>query len=289
MFNLRRRKETQLLRSRSGLWWMLALMLTFQSLLLNLLTQGESEAVNALLVWGGAILAFAEQSPKESAIPGRLQTLTGITIVVAVLWRSQRLVSPDAVASLLPLLAGFGLVLLAAPARCIKDYFRPLVILGLLPITIAASLIPTRELSLITARVTQFLLLLSGLPAQASGNTVQLPGGAVEIAGPCSGTNMLIQLLVVGLIFALLFPMQRRWQGSIMLVVAAMLSILANGGRIALLALITTSRIPSKDWLFDFFHDGSGSLIFSGIAVYAFVWLYGLWMEWQVSQLRNCR
>lgn len=290
MLSLRlEKRNTSLMRlsRRSALWWLLAIMLTLQSLALNLLTQGEIEAVNALLVWGSAILAFADAKPGEPPLPGRLETITGIFIVAFVLWRSQQLVSPDAFAGFLPLLAGLGLICLATPAKGFKHYLKPLIFLGLLPLTIAASLIPTTELSLITARITQLLLLLSGFPAEANGNIVQLPGGSVEIAGPCSGTNMLTQLLVVGLIFALLFPMHRRWQGAIMLVVAPMLAVLANGGRIALLALITTSKIPSKEWWFNFFHDGSGSLVFSGLAVFAFVWLYGLWMEWQVNQLRS--
>ncbi|MFM9072890.1 MAG: archaeosortase/exosortase family protein, partial [Cyanobium sp.] len=150
-----------------------------------------------------------------------------------------------------------------------------------------SSSIPTRELSLFTGRITQALLLLGNLPVEVRGNVVSLPEGAVEISGICSGVDMVVQLIGVGLIFALAFPMRHRWQNAVMVLTAPLLAILANAFRIALLACINASTLPNKTWWFDFFHYLRGSVIFSAIAVLAFIWLYGYWMEWQIARLER--
>jgi hypothetical protein len=43
--------------------------------------------------------------------------------------------------------------------------------------------------------------------------------------------------------------------------------------------------MPSKDWWFEFFHESEGSLVFSGIGMLVFIWLYDLWMGWQITRL----
>jgi exosortase/archaeosortase family protein len=96
-----------------------------------------------------------------------------------------------------------------------------------------------------------------------------------------------MQLIMVGVIFALAFPMRHRWQNGVMLLVAPLLAVIANGFRIALLAGITASAMPNKDWWFEFFHKSDGSLVFSGIGMLVFIWLYDLWMGWQITRLEQ--
>ncbi|MEB3266193.1 MAG: exosortase/archaeosortase family protein [Cyanobacteriota bacterium] len=274
--------------SPRALWLSLAALLAFHSLVVSGLTQGPEDAVNVLLVWGGALVVLGDQGAGWRPRPSRVSLWCGMAVVLLVLWRSQQLVTLDAASSGLPLLAGLGLALLAAPARRLGPLRPALVILALLPLMRALLVvIPTERLSLLTARVTQVLLHLGGLSAQVQGNVVRLPDGAVQIAGPCSGIGMVAQLVGVGLIFGLAFPMRHRWQSAVMVVVAPLLAVLANGLRIGLLAVITASRLPGKRWWFDFFHEHEGSLVFSGIAVLMFAWLYGWWMEWQVQQLEG--
>lgn len=284
------RKLRRQTMSRGGLWLLLAGLLASHHLLLSLVTQGAEEAVNALLVWGGACVVLDERPMGWRPRPGRIGAVAGTVLVLAVLWRSQQITSLDSVSSLLPLIAGLALALLAAPARRLAPYRQALLMLALLPVMRSLMvLIPTVELSLVTARVTQVLLVLCGLPVQVTGNVVQLPEGAVEIMGPCSGIGMVVQLIGVGLIFALAFPMRHRWQSAAMLLVAPLLAVLANGARIALLAMITASSMAARGWWFNFFHEAEGSLVFSGVAVLVFAWLYGLWMEWQIRQLEAAR
>jgi len=272
--------------SRRSLWIGLACLLALHALVFSFLTQGNAEAVNALLVWGGVLVIVADQAPGWRPRPGPLGLAAGTALVLAVLWRSQQITNHDVAATLLPLLAGLALALLAAPLRRLAAFGPVLLILALPALMrVLEELTPIEKLSLLTARITQLLLLLCNQSAVVSGNVVRLPEGAVQIAGPCSGSTMVTQLIMVAVIFALAFPMRRRWQNAVMLLVAPLLAVIANAFRIAVLAAITASRFAGKDWWFEFFHQYEGSLLFSGIGVLLFIWLYDLWMAWQLNRL----
>jgi len=66
---------------------------------------------------------------------------------------------------------------------------------------------------------------------------------------------------------------------------APLLGIVVNGMRITLLAMVITSSLPNKRWWFEFFHDHWGAMLFSGLGMQLFVWLYVYWMARQVAAL----
>ena len=105
------------------------------------------------------------------------------------------------------------------------------------------------------------------------------------MAGACAGLNILLQLVVVALLFAKAFPMRHRWQNGVMLSIAPVLAVLINAMRIALLAWINASGLPHKQWWFAFLHDSWGGLVFAGVAMLLFVWLYVVWLARQVAAL----
>ena len=283
-----RRRLKRLFLSRRTIWILLAILPALHHLLFSFLTQGAGEAVNALLIWGGALVILADKPPGWRPRPAMIGLVAGAALVLAVLLRSQQITSLDGASRLFPLLAGMALALLAAPLRRIASYGPFLLILAL-PLLMRglSPLISTEKLSLLTARITQALLLFCDLPAEVQGNVVRLPEGAVQIGGACSGSDMVMQLLMVAVIFALAFPMRHRWQNGVMFLVAPWLAVIANGFRIALLAGITSSAMPSKDWWFEFFHKSEGAQVFSGIAMLVFIWLYDLWMGRQISRLEQ--
>ena len=268
------------------LWRLIAAILAVYLLLLSLLTQPPDEMLNLFLVLGGALLVLHHLPAGWQPRPGRIGRWVGVALLVVVLWRGQRMMSFDFISSLLPLLAGMGLALLAAPLSQLGSFLPSLAVLALLPMFRAVGwLTPVGPLSVASAWLTQKILTLGGTTAEQVGTLVKLQGGGVIVSGACAGLSILLQLQLVAVIFAMTFPMRHRWQNGLMLLGAPLIGMGANGMRITLLALLSTSNLANKQWWFDFFHDHWGSLLFSGLGMQLFVWLYVYWMARQVAAL----
>jgi len=268
------------------LWRVLALLLAVQSLVLSFTTQTTEHFLNACIVWGCALLVLDGDPLPRRLQPTLLGCVVGTVLIVAVLWRSPTLVSGDKIRYLLPLITGLGLALLARPWRQLRQFGPVLIIFSLLPLMrLLTPKLPVAELSEITAWLSGMLLMLCGFPVQRLGQSLYIPGGGVAVAGTCSGSEIMVQLLAVSIIFMVAFPMRYRGQNLAMIVMAPLLALLINGIRIALLALITASSYPGKTWWFDFFHHEWGSQLFSGTAMVVFVVVYVHWQGRQVARL----
>ena len=268
------------------LWVLLVGLVALDLLLISLLTQPAEDVLNVVLVLGGAVLVLHLPPAGWQPRPGRLGCWVGVALLVAVLWRGQRMMGFDFISSLLPLLAGMGLALLAAPVSQLASFLPSLSLLALLPVIRAVGwLMPLGPLSVATAWLTQQMFTLCGITAEQVGTLLKLQGGGVIVAGPCAGLSILLQLLLVAVIFAMAFPMRHRWQNGLMLLGAPLIGMVVNGMRIGLLALLSTSNLENKQWWFDFFHDHWGSLLFSGLGMQLFVWLYVYSMARQVAAL----
>lgn len=89
-------------------------------------------------------------------------------------------------------------------------------------------LIPT--LQQLTARMTVWLVELSGVPAVVDGLTIDTPGGKFVVAEECSGVKFLIAMVALAVLVA--WTAFASWKRRILLVAgAALVSILANGVR----------------------------------------------------------
>jgi cyanoexosortase A len=268
------------------LWGLLAAIFALYLLQLSLLTQMPDVALNLMLVMGGAVLVLNSPPAGWQPRPGRIGRWVGVALLVVMLWFGQRLMSSDLISSLLPLLAGIALALLAAPASKLRPFLKSFCVLALLPVVSAVNtLTPLGPLSVVTAWLAKQMLSICGYTAVQLGTLVKLQGGGVIVSGACAGLSMILQLLLVAVIFALAFPMRHRWQNGLLIVVAPLLGMVVNGMRITLLALFVTSSLPNRQWWFEFFHDHWGSLLFSGVGMQLFVWLYVYWMSRQVAAL----
>lgn len=268
------------------LWGLLAAIFALYLLQLSLLTQMPDVALNLMLVMGGAVLVLNSPPAGWQPRPGRIGRWVGVALLVVMLWFGQRLMSSDLISSLLPLLAGIALALLAAPASKLRPFLKSFCVLALLPVVSAVNtLTPLGPLSVATAWLAKQMLSICGYTAVQLGTLVKLQGGGVIVSGACAGLSILLQLLLVAVIFALAFPMRHRWQNGLLIVVAPLLGMVVNGMRITLLALFVTSSLPNRQWWFEFFHDHWGSLLFSGVGMQLFVWLYVYWMSRQVAAL----
>lgn len=265
---------------------LLATLVATYLLVLNFLTQPADEAINLMLLMGGAVLVFPGFSVGWQPCPGRLGRWLGLALLLALFWRGQRMAAFDFGSSLLLPMGGLGLVLLAAPIRQWSPFLWPLGVLTLLPLWRAVGWItPLGPLSSLTAWLSRQWLQLFGFSASQQGLFVYLPGGGVKVAAACAGLNIVLQLVVVSLLFAKAFPMRRRWQNALMVVVAPLVAVLINAMRIALLAWINASGWQHRQWWFDFLHDSWGGLLFAGIAMQLFVWFYVYWLARQVASL----
>ncbi len=268
------------------LWGLLAAIFALFLLQLSLLTQWPDVALSMVLVMGGAVLVLNSPPAGWQPRPGRIGRWVGVALLVVMLWFGQRLMSSNLISSLLPLLAGIALALLAAPASKLRPFLKSFCVLALLPVVSAVStLTPLGPLSVATAWLAKQMLSICGYTAVQLGTLVKLQGGGVIVGGACAGLGMLLQLLLVAVIFAMAFPMRHRWQNGLMIVMAPLLGIVVNGMRITLLALFVTSSLPNRMWWFEFFHEHWGSLLFSGVGMQLFVWLYVYWMSRQVAAL----
>jgi exosortase/archaeosortase family protein len=193
--------------------------------------------------------------------------------------------SLDAVVYALPFIQGLGLALLARPISKLRIFTGSFVVLALLPLepVLDHKLIPEEALSVLTGRITQFFLLLIGENPSALGRTVQLGDSAVNIGNVCSGIDLIAQLTTIACVFAIAFPLRNKIHAALYVLLAPAFAVVMNAWRIVVLALVNSTEWTNKDDIFDFFHSGSGSFVFAGIAAilmgYAYMYLVNRQLE----------
>lgn len=269
-----------------NLWLLLAGAVATQSVAAFTNTQNVHIGVFALMVWGGAVICMEDQIESLDPRPSRAGLTLGSLVLLWVLARTARILAHDGILYLLAPLAGLALSLLILPPRRLIQLRESLLCLWMLPAFIAISrLIPEQPLSLLTARMSGFWLNSLGLETLVEGRNVLLVGGGVLVGGPCNGLDMIAQIVSVALIFLMAFPIRSAISRLLVLVAAPLIGLIANTFRIALLALITTTGQGNGNWWFDFFHEEMGSLVFSGLAVFAFGIVYMQLLERELPPL----
>lgn len=270
-----------------NLWLAIAAVVAWQNLWMIHTTQTQPSLVlYVLLLWFGALICLEDRLDHLRPRPSGLSLISGTLLLLACLWRSSQIASPQAVVAFLTPMEGLALVLLCVSFVRIGTFWQPLLILFSLPfyrlLTQANPLNLRLEgwISPFTAATATNLLNILGLEAVHSGRLVQTPTGGVQVLNACSGLDQLAQVLGVALIFCLAFPLRRAWHLAAVWVAALSLPILINAVRIAILAQIVSiegSSANSNRFWFNFFHDSYGSLLFSGISMALFGAVY-LWV-----------
>lgn len=190
----------------------------------------------------------------------------GIGLILVVLARS---ISPAGYQFfLLPFISLLALCLLASGFKGLHQYYKELLIIGLLVLhPFWVSMLKSIDLPTITAKFGAFGLNLLGFSAEREGVFIAMSRGAVEVYEACSGVESIIQMFNIAVIFLLLVP-TNTIQKIICVVLGVTLGFVVNGGRVVLLALLV--NWSQKD-AFKFWHDGSGSLVFSMISTSLFM------------------
>lgn len=147
--------------------------------------------------------------------------------------------------------------------------------------------LPEQPISLLTARIAGVWLAALGLDVLVQGRLVMLPAGGVEVLSACNGLDMMAQILCVGLIFLLAFRIRSWFSRLLLFLCAPLIGLVANSFRIALLAGFAGMGQGKGSSLFTFFHEDSGSLVFSGVAVFVYGMLYMRLLERELPPLEG--
>lgn len=264
-------------RLKEPKYWLLGITAAIAALHLTLVNQANEQELLATsflfwlvagsLVWDRRQVLSLESSP--------IASLLGAFLLALVFLKGSSQVSSSLILSSLPFIALLGVGLLASGVKGLRQYWKELLLFGLLGLNPVIKLIlEAIDLPSLTAKAATFILWYTGFQVQRQGVFLLLPTGRVEVYGACSGVQSILQMVNISVLFLLMIPNQLRWIQRILCVgVAVLLGFIVNSARVALMAILVAF---SQKGAFQYWHDGQGSLIFSVIAVLlfgAFCWL----------------
>jgi exosortase/archaeosortase family protein len=117
-----------------------------------------------------------------------------------------------------------------------------------------------------------------------TGREVYLKTGGVTVLGACNGLDMITQIICISVIFLLAFRLRSRSSQFIILLLAPLIGLISNTFRIALLIIFSANGMGhGYGFWFDFFHKETGSLVFSGLAVFVFGSIYMKFLEGELG------
>lgn len=260
-------------------------------------------AIMAALSWlGGALLLLDREEeglcPAPAAIPWPRFLLATALLVWALLVLSLAGRLYDPLLHLLPLavLPALGVM---AGARLRSGLMATLLLIAaLLPAQVLLNrFLPTDPLAVATARFAAPLLTLLGSPSFPDGHRIVMSDQVLLVDASCTGVNTMSLCLAATVLLVVLLPLPfRAGRGPLRSALpgAALLggfalvaAFVVNGVRVALLGL--THQDPDATGIaqlgsFDFWHDGTGSHVFSLAAMLIVCGAYLLGLEIQLRR-----
>lgn len=255
---------------KTNQFWLLGLAACLVGIHVTLTEQANASDFMGLsiLVWfavGTLINRKRQTLQLNSDFPATL--LGGLLIGIVLLRSANASVNPGL--TLIPIISGLGLALLASGLKGLDQYWRELLLLGLLaiPSELGIGIFNiAHALALVITKVVGFSLWYLGFHVSIQGNHLYLPQGGIIINDVCAGVNNLTYLLKVSIIFLLLFPLSSWKQRFCVPLVAVGLALLMNISRVAILAVLS----PTDPDAFKYWHEGEGSFTFTLIIVVLF-------------------
>lgn len=248
-------------------YWLLALAAAIATLHLVLLDQdGDQNLLSlSILFWLAIASMLWEKRHQLKLQSGAFSTLIGIVLISIVLLRS---ISPAGYhVRLSPFLCGLALCLMASGVKQLYQYWKELLILGLLVLhSVFVAILSVINIPILTSQFASFVLWITGFDVHREGIIIALPTGKVEVLNTCAGPEILILMFNTAVIFLLLFP-QKNLDKLICLILAPLIGFFTNGLRVYLMTLLVAY---SDKKTFEYWHGEDGSLIFSMISVLLF-------------------
>jgi len=248
--------------------WLLATWISLITINISLncrLGENIDDMAMVILTWAVAILLVMRNRSNFTFQTTPSAIATGALLIIWVLVKSllTRRVF-DILFILTPLMGTVGVALIASGWQGLKQYWLPILLaatLGLpIPFLFAAieKFIPV---NVFTAQFANSVLWYGGVKVAQQGIMIVSQFGAVEVARGCAGLPPILMLLRITLMFVLLFPVS-QWHRWILFFTAMAIAFFVNSVRVALLVIIS-----KQTELFNYWHHGDGSQIFSVIAV----------------------
>lgn len=259
-------------------FWLLALAggLIAVNLSLNWRILGDFNQLSiSLLCWGVVLSLLWEKRHTLNLESDVFSSSLGLLLIAFVIFRSWFVVSTDTLVDLSPLIAGLGLAMLASGVKGLRQFWPELIIIIALTVP-EGFLIERIDISLLTAKVSTFILSHLGFEVSRQGVYINLPNGAVEVYSGCSGLEGIIRILRIAVVFLVMFP-ANLIKIILVPVIAIMVAFVVNAVRVALMAVLVA--YSSKE-AFEYWHLGTGSQIFFLITVM----LFGLFCYFVISK-----
>ncbi|MGL5034578.1 MAG: cyanoexosortase A [Microcystaceae cyanobacterium] len=223
---------------------------------------GDSDFLGlSLIVWFAIALLIRRKYQTLNLNSSLPATLVGASLIAIVLMRSISSTT-NAGVTLIPLMGGLGLALLASGFQGLRQYWRELLILSLLLIStdsLQTVVNLSTPLAYVVTRFVGYGLWYAGFQVSIEGNHIYLPAGGIVVNDVCAGLGNLLYILKVAIIFLLLFPLQGWLKRLFVALFALTMAFVMNIFRVALLAVLA----PSDTKAFDYWHEGQGSLVFT--------------------------
>ena len=244
-------------------------------LTLSFKTSGSDRQITSVLFWLTAAYLIWERQDKLEFQSGPVASLLGALLLSLLLLKSSGYCEESFLLGY-PFIAGIALALIAAGFRGLRTYWPELVLLFFsgIPEVLLAKLTDPAPL---TAHFASSILWYSGFAVTQNGIYLQLPGGSVQVYSGCSGVVAMTQLLGMSVLFLMLLPLPWKWFQKLILPVGAVaIGFIVNALRVSLMAILVSQKQMEA---FDYWHAGSGSLVFSVIGTFLLVILLKILIE----------
>jgi len=159
-----------------------------------------------------------------------------------------------------------GLALLASGFQGIKQFRKELAIIAILPLTLIFIQLLFRSVSvtLISAKITSFVLWYLGFDSVNQGTIVYVNGGAIDVYDRCTGISLLLILLKFSIALVVLFPSLLK-NIYLPFILSVVISGVFSIGRLIIMALVVTDK-PT----FDYWHGSEGADLFTVLSFLSF-------------------
>jgi cyanoexosortase A len=222
------------------------------------------------VVFGGAVVYLLWEKRKSLRLQsGIFPSLLGLSIIISILLKSLFVLKHPMINGWLllsPFLIGLSLALLASGFRGLSQYRRELLLLFFLGMPKLLLRALPIDFAVFTAKSAVFFLWYMGFEVAHQDVDIRLPAGTVEVFPDCSGIESMAYMLSLAVLVSGLLSLS--WSKSALVTgVATLIGFMVNAVRVALMAVLVAG---SQRDAFEYWHEGSGSLIFSMISVLLF-------------------